>query len=630
MAVAIINMGLLHKHFVFIIVLLMIPALCGCNLNMNQSEKSDEVKFLIGMSQANLVEPWRISMNEDIKNEAANNKDVKVIFEDAAQNNQKQIDDVSKLMQEGIDLLIISPNDAQALTPVIREAYDKIPVIVLDRAIEGYNYTLYIGPDNEMIGKSAGKLVADMLGAKQGNVIEVEGLSGSPPSNSRNIGFGEEIKQFHNLKIVDTVFADWQRDIAEDKVKEALKSHPEANVIFAQNDAMALGAYRATKDLGLSEIKIIGVDGLFGTNGGLELVRNGYIDGTFTCSTGGREAIQYAEEILNHSGVIPKKVILKNTQITTDNVDRYINEKNVIPTAVDPNKKIVIGFSQLGTESEWRNANTASLLSAARQEGIDVLYQNAGGSQQAQINSIKYFIDQRVDVIVLEPVVETGWTEILQEASDANIPVILSNRSVDVEDESLYATWIGSDFVEQGRRVARWLVSNIKNKTGTVNIVELEGTAGSASSIGRKQGFEEIIKEYSRFNIIRSVSTNYDKETGRQAMEMVLNEEKKKIDAVFAFSDDEALGAISAIEKSGKKPGKDITIVSVDAERSGFQAMIAGKLNCSVENNPLSGVLVMKTVKDILLGKEIPDRIYLAEEVFPAEVAKKELDNRKY
>ena len=397
---------------VTIIMLLVASSFVGCNTEIEAG--GEEIKFLIGMSQANLIEPWRIAMNEKIKEEVSNHSNVKVIFADAAQDSQKQISDIDELMQHGIDLLIISPNVSASLTPAIEEVYKTIPVIVLDRAIDGYDYTLYIGPDNEAIGRKAGEYVAELLGEKGGNVIEIQGFYGSPPVRDRHKGFVEVIDQYSNIKIVKTVFADWQRDETEDSIKEILTENPEVDVIFAQNDPMAYGGYLAAKELNIEGIKFVGVDGLLGFEGGLQLVEQGILAGTFTCSTGGKEAIQYALDILNHKIIIPKKIILRSSQVTALNVHDYIDKEDKFSKEeLSENDKITVGFSQVGTETEWRIANTNSILLAANEAGIDLIYQNAEGYQQAQINSIKDFINKKVDVIILSPIVETGWDEVL-------------------------------------------------------------------------------------------------------------------------------------------------------------------------------------------------------------------------
>ncbi|TXK84959.1 substrate-binding domain-containing protein [Paenibacillus sp. N3.4] len=271
---------------------------------------------MIGMSQANLVEPWRIEMNREIKAEIQNYKDVKVIFADAAQNSEKQVKDVERLMKQGIDLLIISPNEVKLLAPIVNKAFKSIPVIVLDRDDPDFNHTLYIGPDNEMIGKQAGDFVVDLLGGKKGNVVEVQGLSDSPPVIGRSRGFLQVISQHPNIHLIDTIVADWLRDKSEDQLKQRFVTYPQIDVIFAHNDDMALGAYLAATKLRIKHIQFVGIDGLPGAEGGIQLVNNGILAGTFTYPTGGKDAIKYAMKILNKEVNIPKRVTLQSSKIT--------------------------------------------------------------------------------------------------------------------------------------------------------------------------------------------------------------------------------------------------------------------------------------------------------------------------
>ena len=296
-------------------------------IKVSMKKKSDGVEFVIGMSQANLSEPWRISMNQEIINEAKKYENIKIVYRDAGGDTDKQKRDIDELLNSGIDMLIVSINDSQELTPVVSRAYRSIPVIVLDRAVEGYDYTLYIGTDNESIGRQAGTLVADLIGNRQGNVIEVQGVLDSPPVVGRSKGFRDIIKNHNNIKISRTIISEWQRDEAEDKVKEVLKEDKNVDVIFAHNDYMALGAYRAADDLGIKNIKIIGVDGLNGENGGLDLVSRGILQGTFTSPTGGKEAVDYAVDILSKKKEIPKKIILSSEKITASNVGVYLNNR---------------------------------------------------------------------------------------------------------------------------------------------------------------------------------------------------------------------------------------------------------------------------------------------------------------
>ncbi|NKI94408.1 simple sugar transport system substrate-binding protein [Rhizobacter sp. SG703] len=301
-----------------------------------------------------------------------------------------------------------------------------------------------------------------------------------------------------------------------------------------------------------------------------------------------------------------------------------------LPFKAFAQKKIVLGFSQIGAESEWRTANSESIKSSAKEAGVDLKFSDAQQKQENQIKAIRSFIAQKVDVIAFSPVVESGWGTVLREAKAAKIPVILSDRAVDEKDDSLWVAFMGSDFVEEGRRAGRWLVDKMKDQKGDVNIVELQGTVGSAPAIDRKKGFEEIIKADPKFKIIRSQTGDFTRAKGKEVMEAFLKAEGKKINVLYAHNDDMAIGAIQAIEEAGMKPAKDIVIISIDGVKGAFEAMIAGKLNVSVECSPLLGPQLMQAAKDLVAGKPIPKRIVTQEGVFPMEVAAKEFPNRKY
>ena len=292
--------------------------------------------------------------------------------------------------------------------------------------------------------------------------------------------------------------------------------------------------------------------------------------------------------------------------------------------------KIVLGFAQVGAESEWRTANTESIKSAAKEAGIDLKFSDAQQKQENQIKAIRAYIAQKVDVIAFSPVVESGWGTVLREAKAAKIPVILSDRAVDEKDTSLWVSFMGSDFVEEGRRAGRWLVEKEKGNAGPINIVELQGTTGSAPAIDRKKGFQEIIDKDPKFKIIRSQTGDFNRAKGKEVMEAFLKAEGKNINVLFAHNDDMAIGAIQAIEEAGLKPAKDIIIISIDGVKGAFEAMMAGKLNVSVECSPLLGPQLMQAVKDLKAGKTLPKRIVTQETVFPMEVAAKEFPSRKY
>ena len=294
-------------------------------------------------------------------------------------------------------------------------------------------------------------------------------------------------------------------------------------------------------------------------------------------------------------------------------------------------KPIVMGFSQVGAESEWRTAMTNSVKAAAKAQGITLKFADAQQRQENQVKAIRSFIAQRVDVIAVAPVVESGWETVLREAKAAGIPVILADRAVDVKDATLYTTFIGSDFVEEGRKAGRWLAERARKTPGKqFNIVELQGTVGSAPALDRKAGFEEAIKGVPNLKITRSQTGDFTRTKGKEVMEAFLKAQGKNINVLYAHNDDMAIGAIQAIEEAGLKPGADILVISVDAVKGAFQAMVAGKLNVTVECNPLLGPQLMRAAQDIVAKKPVPKRITTVEGVFPAEVAARELPNRKY
>ncbi|MBZ5794448.1 ABC transporter substrate-binding protein [Burkholderia sp. LMG 32019] len=300
------------------------------------------------------------------------------------------------------------------------------------------------------------------------------------------------------------------------------------------------------------------------------------------------------------------------------------------PGAFAQQKPITLGFSQVGAESAWRTANTVSVKGAAKDAGINLKFSDAQQKQENQIRAIRSFIAQKVDVIAFSPVVESGWEPVLTEAKAAHIPVILTDRAVDVKDPSLYVTMIGSDFLEEGRRAGHWMEEHYKNDAGPINIVELQGTVGSAPANDRRAGLLEVIKNNPKFKVIASQSGDFTLAGGKQVMEAFAKTYGKQINVVYAHNDDMALGAIQAMEEAGIKPGKDVSVVSFDATKGGFQAMIAGKINVDVECSPLLGPQLMSAVKDVVAGKQLPKRIVTNETVFPMSVAAQVLPNRKY
>lgn len=291
--------------------------------------------------------------------------------------------------------------------------------------------------------------------------------------------------------------------------------------------------------------------------------------------------------------------------------------------------KVTVGFSQIGAESAWRSAETESIKSEAAARGVELKFSDAQGKQENQIRAIRNFIQQRVDAIILAPVVETGWEPVLRDAQRAKIPVILVDRGVAAPPE-LFATLIASDFVAEGRMAGEWLA---KATDGQANIAELQGTTGAAPANDRAKGFREAIAKYPGMKILDGMSQSGDfkRANGKDVMEAFLKAPGgKDIQAVYAHNDDMALGAIQAIEEAGKKAGTDVKVVSIDGGKAALDALAGGQINCSVECSPRLGPQAFDAVRAVLNGQSLPKQQIVKDRLFDANNVKDVLARKDY
>ena len=287
---------------------------------------------------------------------------------------------------------------------------------------------------------------------------------------------------------------------------------------------------------------------------------------------------------------------------------------------------ITVGFSQVVAESDWRTANTESMKSTFSEEnGYELIFDDAQQKQENQLTAIRNFIQQEVDYILLAPVTETGWDTVLQEAKDADIPVIIVDRMVDVSDDSLYTTWIGTDSLLEGRKAAEWLNAYTTAKgidAKDVNIVDIQGTIGSTAQIGRSKGLEEGVDNYG-WNLLAQQSGEFTQAKGQEVMESMLKQ-YDNINVVYCENDNEAFGAIDAIEAAGKTVGSDIAngeimVMSFDTTNAGLTETLAGKIACDVECNPLHGPRAEELIKALEAGEEVEKLNYVDEEIFATD-----------
>ena len=291
--------------------------------------------------------------------------------------------------------------------------------------------------------------------------------------------------------------------------------------------------------------------------------------------------------------------------------------QDTAPVASSP-PAVVVGFSQLGSESGWRIGNTASMEQAAKRWGFGLMLDNANQRQEKQIAAIRSFISYQVDVIVFSPIVETGWDNVLREARQAGIPVILMDRMLHVDDESLYTAYIGADFLAEGRRAGKYLLKKADALGAEhMNIVEITGTEDSTPMRDRQAGFRWAIEGDDRFTIVESVTGDFLRSKGEECMRYLLDKYGPEgIDVVYSHNDEMTLGALKVLEAEGIDPGKDIILISVDAQQEAIDALKAGRINCIVECTPDLGNSVMEMVDALTKGKQIPKRNHPVERAF--------------
>lgn len=285
------------------------------------------------------------------------------------------------------------------------------------------------------------------------------------------------------------------------------------------------------------------------------------------------------------------------------------------PEAAGELRPVILGFAQLGSESGWRIGNTRSVIEAADKAGIQLMYKNAEQKQENQIKALRSFIAYQVDVIAFAPIVEDGWENVLREARDAGIPVICSDRSVKVTDESLITCFVGSDFYAEGRRAAEFLLRKAEGMKGPVRIAEISGTIDSTPMRDRERGFRETLGDDPRFDIVYSQSGDFLHSRGREVMEAILDS-GIEIDVLYSHNDAMTMGAVEALEARDLRPGKDIVIITVDGEQGAIDLLKQGKINCVVECTPLLGDMIMLLTKRLARGEEVPAITYSDETVF--------------
>jgi ribose transport system substrate-binding protein len=295
---------------------------------------------------------------------------------------------------------------------------------------------------------------------------------------------------------------------------------------------------------------------------------------------------------------------------------------NVKPPNVDF-ESATFGFAQTENNNPWRIAQTESMRNAADENGVEIVITDAQSNTPKQVSDIQDMVAQGADVLFIPPREEQGLEPALQSAREAGVPVFLVDREANAEICEDYIGFMGSNFIEQGERAAEWLV---EAKNGKAKVAELQGTVGASVTADRGEGFKSVIDENSGMEIIASQSGNFNRAEGQNVMEQILGG-NPDLDAVYAHNDEMAIGAIQALKDAGRKPGEDVTVVSVDGTRDALQAIIDGDLGATVETNPRFGPLAFDTAKRFLSGEQVPTKITVQDRLFDESNAAQYIDS---
>jgi ribose transport system substrate-binding protein len=588
-------------------------------------------KYVIGMSQANKAEPWREAMNSQIAAAAKAYPEFEVVFQDAAQDNAKQVSDVENLLTQGIDLLIISPNEAAPLNDIVKQAWDScVPVIVLDRNLVDPNYSMFIGADNVAIGRGAGQYAAQWCadnGREKCNIAEIRGLEGAPPAKDRGDGFrlGLADGGLSEANIIFSQNADWLRERAVPAAAAAFQSNPDIDVLYGHNDPMAEGAYIAAQDAGIdvSKVLFIGIDALPTPDGGIMSVLEGRLGVTFVYPTGGKQAIEWARLILEEHINPPLWEVLPFDEVNPDNAQDVCNEfgcpnaqeATPVPAAAEgwtmytadmvtgtvlpgweysvngsalpancpapaAKDKYVIGMSQANKAEPWREAMNAQIAAAAEQfPDFEVVFQDAAQDNAKQVSDVENLLTQGIDLLIISPNEAAPLNDIVKQAWDSCVPVIVLDRNL---VDPNYSMFIGADNVAIGRGAgqyaAQWCADNGRTEC---RIAEIRGLEGAPPAKDRGDGFRQGLVDggLSEANIIFSQNADWLRERAVPAAAAAF-QSNPDIDVLYGHNDPMAEGAYIAAQDAGIDVSK-VLFIGIDAlptPDGGIMSVLEGRL----------------------------------------------------
>lgn len=465
-----------------------------------------EVEYLIGMSHPNLTDEWQIVIHEELEEYSQGYDRIKMIFTNAGSSSYKQINDIDKLLEYGIDLLIITVNDANVLGPIIDEVEKKIPVIVLDKDIGFNDYTLFIGPDYNSVGQMGAQRLKDLAGEDMINIVTLNGPIEDPMVREISKGFSDMVNRELNMNITENIYCGWLRTEAEKEFELFIQSNQEFDVVFAQSNALAIGAGNILKEHGM-DVPIITVS-KFMEDKYLTYLDIGELNTIIYTPVGGKEAIDYAMEILESNRTnlhIPKRIVMKSFSVTKQN-------KSIYTESSERRQTLEVGYIQTHLYNEENLSmtinNDIQVVNNAY-ENIGFRYydidedQSAREKDQLQKHYFMELLNQGVDIIFFSPENSFGWEELTKLAKSKNTYVVCLGNPLEYEDTNVI--YIGPDYIDQGIRLSNYLINNVYNIHYDIGILEVTGDLNTRLTVEKSSSFRQQISGYSRINIIDSI-----------------------------------------------------------------------------------------------------------------------------
>lgn len=512
-----------HKHVVMISMVMITIILYMTFNQFNQLDNYENVEFLIGMSHPNLTDDWQIIVHEEMEERTKDLKNIKMIYSNAGSSSYKQIRDIQKLMDYGIDLLIVTINEANVLGPIIDDIVKEIPVIVLDKDIGSYDYTIFIGSDYYNIGKQAAKRIEEIGGNRDLRIVTMNGPVEEPTVAEMNKGFVDALSDRSNIEVVESVYCNWLRTEAENEFKAIVEKDVKFDIVFAQNNILALGIRNVLTEYNM-DIPIVTVSKFMNENS-MTNIEIGDIDTILYTPVGGKEAIDYALEILEmneENPRIPKRIIMKSFPVTRENKEVY----------TDRNRReevLNIGYieTDLFDESDLKNYLESTLeYKGQLDEEINVNIQyydiDAGlsGNKKDQLQKAYFteLLDQEMDIIFLKVENNIGWENLIIEASLKDIYVICLGNMMNFENDHII--YIGPDYTDQGNKLAGYLINDIYGRYYDIGILEITGNPNAGLSVEKSKSIRSQISGYSRINIIDSIEGYFGSSSERDINEI--------------------------------------------------------------------------------------------------------------